>query len=333
MPSQLAQISAVRLFEHVQRIAAFGPREDASIADNLAADYIAGRFESLGLQVQRQMIPAWVIEPIQQSLRVTSPVEMQLDCHHGTLTGVTTLKGVKGELVFVGKGFEADFEGKDLQGKLAIAWEEKYWEGGDQPRATLSRAAALGGIGLLFTMKRRDRLLTCWGLGNTPATIPFLSISYPDCLALRDLMAKGPVEVEMKVLGEPRRSESANIWAIVPGTELPEEMIGVGSCHHDTVPLCPGANDNASGQAVMLELAHFFRHNPQKRSVMFFTNGGEETGLWGARAFVDTHLDWLSKSLKAMLMLDQAGGPDPMVFTGGTPWLEDMLLEEARKLG
>lgn len=333
MPVDLSQISALRIREHVQKLSEIGPREDGTVADHKAGDYVAGALRALGLEVKREPVPCWVIEPIQVSLKMLGPETRAIECGYGNLTGITGPQGVQGELAFVNKGFEEDYEGRDVRGKVAIAWQELYWEHGDQPRAKMKRAAAHGAVALIFVMQRRDRLITCWGLDREPGPIPFITISHPDFVEIRALMKNGPARVAITAAGEPRRSSSDNIWAVLKGTELPDELIGLGSCHHETVPLCPGANDNGSGIAWLLELARFFTANPQKRSILFFINGGEEGGLWGARAFVDAHKDWLTRSLKAMLMVDQIGGMDPMAYMGGARWLEQMWVDEANSLG
>ena len=333
MTIDLSSISAPRMMRHVEEIAAIGPREDGTTANHITADYIVDSLEALELQVQRQSVPCWVIEPIETSLTVAKPIQMDIKCYHGNLTGVTSPEGVTGELVFVGKAFGEDFEGRDLSGKIALAWQEQYWEAGDKPARKLLRAEQQGAIGMAFAHKRRDDVITCWPLGRKPANIPFVSISYPDYLSLHDMMSAGPVEVVLKVLGEPRQGSSPNIFTLIRGTEFPEEVIGFGAAHHETVPMCPGANDNATGHSVLLELARFFQKNRQKRSILLLSNGGEEGGMWGTSAFIETNREWLDRSLKAMVMIDQVGGYDPLVVSGGTDWLEIMLVEESEKLG
>ncbi|NIN97372.1 MAG: hypothetical protein GTN93_19885, partial [Anaerolineae bacterium] len=191
MQGNFASISAVRIFEHMRNITAFGPREDGTIAYRQVVGYIEDALSDLGLDVHRQTLSCWVIEPIETSLRVTEPREMDIKCYHGSLTGVTDSAGVQGELAFVNKAFDEDFVGRDLAGKVAIAWQEQYWERGEQPRDKLRRATEHGAIGFIFAMKRRDNLITCWSLSREPAAIPFVSISYPDFLSLRDMMEKG----------------------------------------------------------------------------------------------------------------------------------------------
>ncbi len=65
----------------------------------------------------------------------------------------------------------------------------------------------------------------------------------------------------------------ANIEATFPGTKLPDEIVIVGG-HYDTVAESPGANDNASGVALLLVLAERLTKNPPERTirVVFFVN-------------------------------------------------------------
>ena len=113
------------------------------------------------------------------------------------MTGVTGQNGVRGELIFVDKGIEKDFKDKNLNGKVALVWQESYWEGDDQPRRKMARAAQRGAVGIVFVMKRNDDLITCWGLGREPSLIPFLTVSYPDFVLLKDRLSQGTVEVKI----------------------------------------------------------------------------------------------------------------------------------------
>ena len=89
---------------------------------------------------------------------------------------------------------------------------------------------------------------------------------------------------------------SRNVAAVVPGTSRPEEYIlfvahhdGQGRCPADAGgdDICNGAVDNASGVAVLIELARRIAGQPAERSVIFLASAAEEQGLLGAKAFVD----------------------------------------------
>lgn len=98
-----------------------------------------------------------------------------------------------------------------------------------------------------------------------------------------------------------------NIIAVLPGKDkqLKYEYIVVGSHYDhlglggqdsgsrrpDTLGVHPGADDNASGDAVVLELAKYFKKERTKRSIIFAFFGAEEQGLIGSKNF----LDWMKK--------------------------------------
>jgi hypothetical protein len=66
-----------------------------------------------------------------------------------------------------------------------------------------------------------------------------------------------------------------NIEAVLPGYGAADEIIVVGA-HYDTVADCPGANDNASGVAAMLELARLLAGSTLPRTVRFVAFANEE---------------------------------------------------------
>lgn len=76
--------------------------------------------------------------------------------------------------------------------------------------------------------------------------------------------------------------------------------------HYDTVPGTPGADDNATGVAVLLELARYFKRTPARSPLRFVAFDLEEYGLLGSRAYVQ----WLKSQgqrLRLMLSLEMLG--------------------------
>lgn len=84
---------------------------------------------------------------------------------------------------------------------------------------------------------------------------------------------------------EARGARTANVLGVLPGTTHPE-LIYVLSSHYDSVLRSPGADDNSSGIAVLLEAARLLARNPQPATIVFAALTGEEAGLLGAREFV-----------------------------------------------
>lgn len=79
--------------------------------------------------------------------------------------------------------------------------------------------------------------------------------------------------------------ETANIVATLKGTVNPE-LIYVVSSHYDSVAVGPGADDDTSGTAALLETARILAKHPQPATIIFASFTGEEAGLLGSREFV-----------------------------------------------
>jgi hypothetical protein len=86
------------------------------------------------------------------------------------------------------------------------------------------------------------------------------------------------------------KGEGANVLGLCIGRESKLPWLVV-SAHYDHLGVrdgvvYPGADDNASGVAVMLEVAAFCRKQPFRHTIMFAAFDAEEGGLHGARAFL-----------------------------------------------
>jgi Iap family predicted aminopeptidase len=110
-----------------------------------------------------------------------------------------------------------------------------------------------------------------------------------------------------------RAGTSVNLIAERSGFDREAEHVVVGA-HLDTVPQAPGAEDNASGVAVLLELARLAAAAPPKTPVRFIAFGAEEPrGSGDARHHFGSqqHVAKLSQAERAaiagMLALDRVG--------------------------
>jgi hypothetical protein len=130
------------------------------------------------------------------------------------------------------------------------------------------------------------------------------------------------VEIDLEVQIERRVGEGFNVIGRLEGADptLRHEAVVVGA-HYDHLgrgefgSLAPtrrgevhnGADDNASGTAGLLELARAFAAQPRsRRSLVFAAFAGEETGLFGSRAYVEAPPVPLADTV-AMLNLDMVG--------------------------
>lgn len=69
--------------------------------------------------------------------------------------------------------------------------------------------------------------------------------------------------------------EVRNVIAELPGKSRRDEIVVIGA-HYDTVPNCPGANDNGTGVVALLSLAKAFAGDPQDRTIRFVAFVNEE---------------------------------------------------------
>ena len=79
--------------------------------------------------------------------------------------------------------------------------------------------------------------------------------------------------------------KTANVVATLRGTIDPDLIYIVGS-HFDSVEAGPGADDDSSGTAALLEAARVLANHPLPATVIFASFTGEEGGLLGSREFV-----------------------------------------------
>ena len=258
-------------------------------------------------------------------------------------------------VVFVGYGISAaekgwdDYAGVDARNKIVLIYQDRPQDGGDwteeASREYKMRVAAEKGVVGVLMFSRRD-----WPVrGGTiheesyQPNLPAFNVSQKVARDLfqgtyrnldhtiRDLIA-GPrsfdtaKRVSLEVAFEridPGLGE--NVLGFLPGTdpELKKEVIVVGG-HFDHNGVSPdghlyvGADDNASGTAVVMELARLFAGHPEelKRSVLFAAFGAEEQGLVGSEYFAE-HPTVAGGKICAMLNFDMEGCGDGGAGMGG----------------
>jgi hypothetical protein len=98
-------------------------------------------------------------------------------------------------------------------------------------------------------------------------------------------------------------------WLVWLGTPaIAVQLFALALCvHADFTPFSPGANDNASGVAVTLSIAHRVRTSPLQNTQLWFVfTGCEETGAHGMTSFLDEHSAQLGNDA-FYIILDQVG--------------------------
>jgi Zn-dependent M28 family amino/carboxypeptidase len=100
---------------------------------------------------------------------------------------------------------------------------------------------------------------------------------------------------------------SANVVAVKPGSSSKEIIVGA---HYDSVDTGKGADDNASGVAVILEVAERLRAQDTAYTIRFILFGAEEVGLQGSKYYVSRMTEDEIQNTIAMINLDSVTAGD-----------------------
>ncbi|MEO6901813.1 MAG: M28 family peptidase [Bacteroidia bacterium] len=161
-----------------------------------------------------------------------------------------------------------------------------------------------------------------WGQSETVADYSVITILTSavdiDFKALKQLRCK--VNIQNKFIPQ---YQSQNVIGYVKGTVHPDSFI-VFSAHYDhlgklgTSIYFPGANDNASGCAMLLSLARYYRLHPPSYSIAFMAFGAEEVGLVGSSYYTEHPLFPLNK-IRFLLNMDIMGtGEEGITVVNGS---------------
>lgn len=131
---------------------------------------------------------------------------------------------------------------------------------------------------------------------------------------LQKTVGKTPKKVSYKTKAKFIEAyQTQNVIGYIPGRVQPDSFL-VFTAHYDHLgridkhTYFPGANDNASGTSILLELAYHFSkpENQPDYSVAFMAFGAEEAGLVGSRFYVENPLFPL-RQIKFLVNLDLNG--------------------------
>lgn len=115
------------------------------------------------------------------------------------------------------------------------------------------------------------------------------------------------IRVDAKMMNHTAR----NVIAYVPAKKKSKKYF-VFSAHYDHLgqmgreTYFPGGNDNASGTALLLEMARYYASNPAEVNVVFMAFAGEEVGLLGSRYYTENPIFPL-KEIQFLFNLDIMG--------------------------
>jgi hypothetical protein len=136
---------------------------------------------------------------------------------------------------------------------------------------------------------------------------PGVTIEAQAAKRLLSLMTAGPVRIRVEHRGRYVEKGAANVLGEIPGDT--DERVVVGA-HYDTQLEGPGAADNATGVATVLELARAWCGLTPRRTVVLAAFAVEELAAWGSYSYVVRHRDENERTV-GMVNLDALGLPFP----------------------
>jgi len=308
-------VSGDEAYRHVVALAQdIGSRTAASDAEEAAADYIADQLTSYGFRVALEPFEVEYYVEQTSRLEALSPEAILLEPRALRLSASGD---VTGDLVAAGIGRPEDFPAEGVGGQVALLQRGELTFSDKAANATAAGAAAVIVYNNQEGSFRGD-------LGEESA-IPAVGISQEEGQRLLALLAQGPVTVHLSVQAGRQQGTSHNVIARPPDGHC-LRLVGA---HYDSVEAGPGANDNASGVAALLETARTLAIGGGREGVCLVAFGAEEVGLVGSQRFVATLSGDERQALQGMINLDMVGVGDQWQLIGSSELVEEVDGEAA----
>ena len=279
-----------------------GSRESATAQEAVAAEYLQDRFQESGYETEIQRFTIEDLALAGMGLRLELPDPEEFAALPLERSGLGDVSGI---LTPVGLAMPGDLPDGGLEGRIAFAKR-----GVITFQAKAENVFAAGAVGLVIY---NNVFGPFRGVLATQPDFPVISISRNDGEAIEDLLADS--EIEALITLTTKDLPSQNVIAEKKG---PGESVVVLGGHYDSVPGIAGANDNASGAAVLVTLARMLADVDLPFTIRIVPFGSEELGLLGSRFYVESLSENELENTKAMLNFDALGtGSGVSVFGDG----------------
>ena len=238
----------------------------------------------------------------------------------------TPEEGITAPFLFVGKG--DDISLSKAKGAVVLVCDPIREDMINKIKA----AGALGFVTVCGTPldQGEDRIPTQYR--RKAGDLPGASVHYLDAV---EIVEKQASQCCLNIQQSEISRNSANVAVRILGTDFPEEIVTV-TAHYDSVPEGPGAYDNMSGGAMVMEAFHHFAEHRPARTMEFIWFGSEEKGLVGSQNYVKSHEGEMSShvfNLNVDLAGQLLGGNVLGVTADPTVCAELKTLMEENQLG
>ncbi|MGH1051041.1 M28 family metallopeptidase [Bacillus cytotoxicus] len=284
-PPITQQVDANRAIEHVRFLSeTIGPRPGGTKSEQWASRYVGMKLQSLGYEVEYQPFSV----PDQYVGFIDSSLSQSKSWQAGAASNaLISSNPVTASLIFVQGGTNLNDIPNEVNGKIVL------FERGNTVtdyNKQVENAVAKGAKGvLLYSL--------IGGRGNYGQTfnpqltkkqsIPVFGLAYAQGNAFKEELATNKtITLSLKARHETNLQPVNVIAKKKPQKSTGNEKAVIISSHYDSVVGAPGANDNASGTGLVLELARAFQNVETDKEIRFIAFGSEERGLLGSDHYV-----------------------------------------------
>ncbi|MCP5143291.1 MAG: M28 family peptidase [Gammaproteobacteria bacterium] len=287
----------------------FWGRMSGSPAYTKAIDYIENELRSLGVQVARHEVPYYGPDRVptgfhasavlrdaagnelaREPLQSAFPMRYRPLTSNGKLVLGSQQMNLTAEVVSIGQGSPADIATRDLRGRIALASvPSEPTPAYSDYRLIPERVAATGAAGLILAWNMPGNMQVA--LANC-MEIPCINVGGRDGAFVRAVIARAAnagnlrLYADMGVETETRNDKTTTILeAKIPGRDSSQNIIV--TAHADAY--LTGANDNASGVAILLALVDYYRQHKPAYDIYFSVSPGHHSDTQGINPFLDRH--------------------------------------------
>jgi len=292
-----------------------GSRVAGTDAERRAADFIRDELAKYGYEASLQPFPIERSVDLGTSLDISSPQQQSIAAQ---ALGGSINTAAEADLIPAERGYPQHFPA-GTSGSIVLIERGEITFG-----EKVANATAAGAAGVIIYNNESGPFA---GQLGDESRIPAASISREDGLALADLLSTQTVTARLNVETRTETVDSHNVVAEPPSGVC---RIVLGG-HYDSVPAGPGANDNASGTATVIEIARALAADRTFDDICFVLFGSEEIGLVGSEFYVSSLSDDELAGLEAMLNFDMLAVGDewPLI---GSQQVVSVAAQEADKL-
>jgi hypothetical protein len=279
------------MLEHIRKLAGIpGGRGSCTQGELQAADYVADQMHSIGLSQVN-------VEPFQGSPSTYRPFALAFGC---ALLGTALVWAIPG-----GPGLSAGalLNLLGAWGMLAETDLSPNWTRWGMPSAPSHNTSGL----VPSSQGPRQRVVLCAHLDSHRTPIFYSSEGWQKLFSTLVGLAFASMQLAfLAYLVGALLDWGWVIWVGLPAAAV--QVFALVLClQADFTPFSPGANDNASGVAVCLEIAARLHQSPLIHTDVWLAfTGCEETATYGMSAFLNAHASQLGEATQYVI-LDQVG--------------------------